>query len=61
MARSPRAMANECIFHVFELAKGAMQDRGDLPAGQVVDALGDETAVKFDNLFRGAVLLNSTL
>src|SRR4029078_10534495 len=57
MARSPRAMANECMSHIFEFAKGAIQNRGDLPAGQVVDALGDETAVKFDNRFRGAVLL----
>ena len=57
MARSPRAVADECIFHIFELAEGAIQDRGDLPPGQVVDALRDETAVELDNLIRGAVLL----
>src|SRR3954454_16357281 len=57
MARSPRAVADECIFHVFELAEDAIQDRGDLPAGHVIDALRDETAVELDDLIRGAVLL----
>ena len=48
MARSSRAVADECIFHVFELAEDAIQDRGDLPAGHVIDALRDETAVELD-------------
>ena len=56
MARSSRAVADECIFHVFELAEDAIQDRGDLPAGHVIDALRDETAVELDDLIRGAVL-----
>ena len=57
MARSPRAMADECVFHVFELAENAIQDRGDLPARQIVDPLRDETAIQLDDLIRGAVLL----
>src|SRR4051794_16100019 len=57
MARSPRAVADECIFHVFELAEDAIQDGSDLPPGQVVDAQRDETAVELDNLSRSAVLL----
>src|SRR5215208_4913585 len=56
MARSPRDVANECIF-VFELTEDAVQDRGDLPAGHVIDALRDEAAVELDDLIRGAVLL----
>ena len=35
----------------------AIQLRGNLPAGHVIDALRDETAVEFDDLIRGAVLL----
>ena len=50
-------MADECVFHVFELAENAIQNRGDLPARQVVDPLRYETAVELDDLIRGAVLL----
>src|SRR3981081_2712319 len=57
MPRSPPAVPDECIFHIFELAEDAIQKRGDLPSGQVIDALCDEAAVELDDLIGAAVLL----
>jgi hypothetical protein len=39
MPRSSPAVADECIFDIFELAEDAIEERGDFPSGQVVDAL----------------------
>jgi hypothetical protein len=41
MPRSPPAVADERIFDIFELAEDAIQERVNLPSGQVIDALRD--------------------
>jgi len=55
--RSSPAVADECIFDIFELAEDAIEERGDFPSGQVVDALRYEAAVELDDLIGGAMLL----
>ena len=57
MPRSPPAVADERIFDIFELAEDAIQERVNLPSGQVIDALRDEAAVELDDLIGGAMLL----
>ena len=57
MPRSPPAVADECILDILEFAEDAIEKRGDLTSGKIIDALGDKAAVEFDDLLDGAVLL----
>ena len=56
MPRSPATMADECILDIFELAENATQKIGDLPSGQIINALCDEVAIDLHD-FPGSALL----